>query len=140
VHETFTEVRAFLDSLETGRTYGLAVGGLPVFLTLTKCDKVLEQGDSPAAWATRVNERLTELRTRFDEYLADGPEGFGSLDVSAAAVGGLTSQPDGRFGAAALVLDVTRAALAFRDRSARSNRRVTATVSGAGTLLGACVV
>jgi hypothetical protein len=116
VDRMFGDVRRFLDAFETGRTRGRAVAGLPVFLTLTKCDTVPD----PAVVADR-------LRTRFHEYLADGPDGFGTIDVRV----GTTGLPvDGRFVGA-----VTDAGKEFRTRAASSARRLTATTSAAGTAL-----
>jgi hypothetical protein len=122
---TFADVRQFLDTFETDRTYGRAVADLPVFLTLTKCDKL----SGPA----EVAARAARLRTRFDEFLADGSDGFGSLDVSVATTGGLQQNAPVRSDATKLVRDITRAAADYRNRSARSGRRVTATVSAAGS-------
>jgi hypothetical protein len=122
---TFADVRTFLDTFETDRTYGRAVADLPVFLTLTKCDKL----PGPA----EVAARAARLRTRFDEFLSDGPDGFGSLDVSVATTGGLQPNAPVRADVTGLVRDATKAATDYRNRSARSGRRVTATVSAAGS-------
>src|SRR5262249_18619846 len=90
VDRLFRDFGRFLDRLAGARTAGGEVGGLPVFLTLTKCDTVWQPGDDPVTWLARVEGREEVVRARFEEYLAaerhaTGPLGFGSLDVDVAA-------------------------------------------------------
>lgn len=143
VDRLFRDFGRFLDRLEGARTAGREVGGLPVFLTLTKCDTIWQSGDEPAAWQARVEAREEVVRTRFEEYLAGeqhdtGPLGFGSLDVAVAATAvrypdapefaALGGEP---FGVDALMRECTAAARAYRSRVVRAGQRLRWTVAGA---------
>ena len=110
--DTFAGLKACLDQFTEGRTESRAVGGLPVILTLTKCDALARDGDAATDWLHRVEFRKAEVEAAFTNYfypevttphdvesvMVDGdvptvtpepPEpgaGFGSLYVELAAV------------------------------------------------------
>jgi hypothetical protein len=148
--ELFRDFTRFLDGLEQTRAFGREVGGLPVFLTLTKCDKLWLPGDDPREWEARVQTRLRNVRREFEEYLADetsysaDPYTFGSIDLHVAATA-LQFPKDPRFaplgdapyGVDELFDEASAAAVAFRDRADASGRRLRWTVAGAGGLAGA---
>ena len=149
---TFESFHQFLDALQESRTFGREVGGLPVFLTLTKCDRLALPGDQPTDWMARVARRGEEVKARFEGYfgdhLTDGDASpflpFGSLEVYLAATavkapaGPVFAQyadPDGTFGVARLVEVSLPAARAHRDRALAARSRLKWTVTGAGLLL-----
>src|SRR5262249_46839615 len=121
-------------------------GGLPVFLTLTKCDALFRPGDDPNEWLARVESRQRTIRERFEEYLADegaGPLVFGSIDVSVAATAlrfpdapGFAALGGGPVGVEDLCRGSTAAARAFRRRNEQSGRRLRWTLSGAAVVVG----
>jgi hypothetical protein len=156
VDQTFRSFIQFLDGLEEGRTFGREVGGLPVFLTLTKCDALHQEGDSPTDWLARVEEREREVRDRFVDYFgepaADDPSPFlpfGSLYLRLAATAtrapegkafAAYADPDGSFGVAALMRDALPAAREYKARAIRARKRLRRTVTGSGVLLGGMLV
>src|SRR5262245_36843560 len=66
----FVEFGRFLRLLERGRGQRAEVGGLPVFLVLTKCDLLAQPDDTAASWMERVEERKRQVDRRFHEFLA----------------------------------------------------------------------
>jgi 50S ribosomal subunit-associated GTPase HflX len=54
VESDFIEFDRFLRQMETTRGQRAEVGGLPVFLVLTKCDLLAQSGDTAAAWMERI--------------------------------------------------------------------------------------
>ncbi|MGL6095111.1 MAG: hypothetical protein ACRC7O_04825, partial [Fimbriiglobus sp.] len=132
IDDLFGAFGRFLESLEEGRTFGREVGGLPVFLTLTKCDALIRPDDEPTDWLARVESRKSEVRGWFEDFFgddiadADSPFlAFGTIDLhlAATAVTAPTgpmftayADPAGAFGVADLLLDVTAAARAYRRR------------------------
>ena len=90
--ELFHSFAAFLEGLEGTRSKNREVGGLPVFLTLTKCDRLVQPGDDPNAWLQRVESKKRSVQTAFEDYLAAtghgshaDPLAFGSIEVHVAA-------------------------------------------------------
>ncbi len=156
VDQTFRSFGQFLDGLEEGRTFGREVGGLPVFLTLTKCDALHHEGDAPTDWLARVEQREREVRDRFVDYFgeptAQEPSPFlpfGSLDLNLAATATRVPEgkaftayadPDGSFGVAGLMQEALPAARDYRTRAIRARKRLRWTVTGSGVLLGAMLV
>lgn len=146
----FAEFAHFLDGFEKARSYGREVGGLPIFLTLTKCDTLFRPGDDPNEWLRRVEARKQSVHTAFEDYLADvgrdgSPFGFGSVEVHVAATAiQFPADPSFHalrppFGVEELRDDCTAAALAFRRRMESSYRQLRWTVAGSGVLVGTMV-
>jgi hypothetical protein len=153
VDQTFRNFGKFLDGLEEGRTFGREVGGLPVFLTLTKCDALHRDGDSPTDWLARIAERERELEDRFEDYFGDETANedpspflpFGSIDLHPAATSiqvpdgkafAVYADPDGAFGVARLVRETLPAARGYRARVRGARKRLKWTLTGAGLVLG----
>ena len=153
VDQTFRNFGKFLDGLEEGRTFGREVGGLPVFLTLAKCDALHRDGDSPTDWLARIAERERELEDRFEDYFGDETANedpspflpFGSIDLHPAATSiqvpdgkafAVYADPDGAFGVARLVRETLPAARGYRARVRGARKRLKWTLTGAGLLLG----
>jgi hypothetical protein len=146
--QLFRDFGRFLETLEETRTAEREVGGLPVYLTLTKCDALWQAGDTLADWQARIAARQREVQARFEDYLADaagpaGPFAFGSIEVRVAATA--LNVPDalakdshrGPFGVMDLYRNSMMSARAFRRRSEQSARRLRWTIAGAGAIIGA---
>ncbi|MFO0852279.1 MAG: GTPase domain-containing protein [Gemmataceae bacterium] len=159
VDQTFRDFGRFLEGLEEGRTFGREVGGLPVLLTLAKCDALHQPGDRPTDWLGRVEAAERRVRDRFEEFFGDeighpsGPAGgflsFGSIDLSVHATAAAVppgeefaayADAGGAFGVDALVGDCLPAARAYRSRAESARRRLRWIVGGAGSLLVAMAV
>lgn len=145
----FQSFASFLERFEDARRRDRFVGGLPIFLTLTKCDRIHHPGESPEDWLRRVHAKQRSVQTAFEDFLAeaghtiDNPFAFGSLEVHVAATA-LQFPNDPRFdaleapfGVEELRDDCTRAAMSHHRRSRHSHRRLRWTLSGAGALLAA---
>ena len=100
------------------------VGGLPVYLVLSKCDLLAQPTDDAAAWQARVQARQAEVGRRFREFLdeesADNSLAFGDLNLEFAAtavkwpaLAGAPARPREPWG----VADLFRNALAAAPRS-----------------------
>ncbi|QEL21119.1 GTPase domain-containing protein [Limnoglobus roseus] len=146
----FAEFALFLEGFEKTRSHGREVGGLPIYLTLTKCDTLFRPGDDPNEWLRRVEAKKQSVRTAFEDYLAEtghggpvaSPFGFGSIEVHVAATA-IQFPPDhafhalrAPFGVEELQEDCTQAATAFRRRIESSHRQLRWTVAGSSVLVG----
>jgi hypothetical protein len=157
IDRTFRSFGHFLDGLEEGRTFGREVGGLPVFLTLTKCDVLAKPGDAPTDWLARIEDRERALRDRFEDYFGDEVAveepspflAFGSIDLHPMATAVKTppgpmfeayADPDGAFGVAELVRDALPAARAYRRRVVGARKRLRWTLTGVGSFVGAILL
>src|SRR5262249_51620379 len=118
------------------------VGGLPVFLVLSKCDLLARPDDTPAAWTERVEARKEEMGRRFRPFLAeddtDDEEGvsFGDLDLELAATAvkrpplvNTAAQPREPWGVAELFHRAFATARAFHARRRGAERRLFWTVA-----------
>lgn len=142
----FQSFAAFLDGFEGARRRNRDVGGLPVFLTLTKCDRLARPGDGPDDWFRRVEAKKRSVRTAFEDYLAGlgvEPFAFGSVEVHIAATAlRFPADPrfaalDAPFGVEELRDECLAAATAHLRRSDESHRRLRWTLAGAGSIVGA---
>ena len=75
----FAQFAQFLRRLEEGRGDRTEVGGLPVYLVLTKCDLLAQKGDSSAAWMERIEERKREVSQSFLRIPCRAGTGPGSV-------------------------------------------------------------
>lgn len=155
VDADFAEFDRFLRLLERSRGRRAEVGGLPVFLVLTKCDLLARPGDTALEWMERVEERKRQVDRRFREFLKrkeeeNGPLPFGRIDlhvwataVKRPALAEVPAKPREPYGVAELFRQGFAAAEEFRRRRQRSGRRLLWTVAGASglvaTLLGYAV-
>jgi hypothetical protein len=147
----FAEFVRFLRLLERSRGERSEVGGLPVFLVLTKCDLLAQPADAPAAWLERIQERERQVQARFTEFLArkereEGPLPFGRIDlrlwatsVKRPALAGVAAKPREPYGVAELFRQSLDTARTFRDRQRHSSRRLIWTVAGAGTVVAGMI-
>jgi hypothetical protein len=159
IDQTFRDFGRFLDGLEEGRTFGREVGGLPVFLTVTKCDTLFHPGQSPTDWLGRVEAAERRVRERFEDFFGDEvarldpateqflPFGSIDLDVHATAAGvppgeefAAYADAGGSFGVDALVVDCLTAARAYHGRVESARTRLRWVVGGAGSLVAAMLI
>lgn len=151
VESDFTEFSRFLRMLETTRGNRTDVGGLPVYLVLTKCDLLAKPADSVGAWLERVEESKRQVHQRFKEFLASSPEngqeGFGSiaLKVWATAIKrpvllGASEDASEPYGVAELFRQAFEDARTFQEREHRSTRRVIWTGGAAVCVIAGMVV
>src|SRR5262249_37997652 len=148
----FTTFDRFLREMELGRSARTEVGGLPVFLVLTKCDLLAQPGDTTVHWIERIDQRKREGDEHFREFLRGGedragPLPFGDLDLQVWATAvkrpdlvGAAARPREPFGVAELFRQCLDLALTHRQRVRRSARRLLWTVSGAGTVLASMIL
>lgn len=141
VDTDFAEFGRFLRLLEQSRGRRSDVGGLPVFLVLTKCDLLAQPGDHLTAWMDRIEEHKHEVGARFREFLsrhtAAGPLPFGSIDlhlwataVKRPALADGPARPREPYGVAELFRQCLEYAGGFRERRGRAHRRLLWTAGG----------
>ncbi len=144
----FREFVRFLRILETQRGHQRAVGGLPAFLALTKCDRLVKEPIPKLEWAKRISERQKQVKERFADYLEGNAEPaprlatFGSLELRAFPTAvkwpALTDSPDQRapLGVAELFHDCLRSAYTFRRRCDSANSRLRFILAAAAGFFG----
>jgi hypothetical protein len=142
VEADFVEFGRFLRLLEHGRGQRSDVGGLPVFLVLTKCDLLAQPGDGLADWTDRIEERKRQVFARFQEFLgrqggANGPVPFGKIDlhlwataVKRPALGPTPAKPREPYGVAELFRQCLEYSRDYRRRHRQSSRRLALTAGG----------
>ena len=147
----FGEFDRFLSRMEHRRGERTDVGGLPVFLVLTKCDKIARPGATTADWLEQIEERKREIGRRFRKFLAGReaarlPPGFGRIHLQLWATAvwrpalvGAEANPADPYGVAELFRQCLDQAAAFRDRRDNSAHRLVqmtlATVGGVLALI-----
>lgn len=67
--EAFSEFRRFLSALQAARRNARKVGGFPVFLVLTQCDRLVRPGDTRPLWESRVQARSERVYAAFETFL-----------------------------------------------------------------------
>lgn len=140
----FAEVVGYLKALQNRRSAAIEVSGLPLFLVLSKCDRIARDGESLAQWMQRIEEAKRRVGEQFRQAMASaGAPAFGGLDVRVWATA--TQRPTdadrpGRAQAPYQVAELFRqcvsAARAFRERRERSFH----TLHAALTALGAVAI
>jgi hypothetical protein len=146
VETDFAEFDRFLRAMERSRGRRTEVGGLPVFLVLSKCDLLAQPGDTAAAWMEHIEQRKRDVGARFRDLLArraqEGTPAFGRIDlnvwataVKRPALAGTPPRPRDPYGVAELFRQALAAAAAFHGQRQRSGRRLLWTVGVAGVLV-----
>lgn len=151
LREAFVEFDTFLKVVGQAKTEAREVGGFPIYLVLTQCDRLAHPGDTMDAWETRVKERVDYAWKAFEAHLKDAdPEDgepsaylpFGSVDLTvfAAAVrrpplpGSPTPTPANHpYQVAELFRDCFAEARAHRERARASDTRLKWTIRFAVT-------
>jgi hypothetical protein len=144
LQEAFEEFDAFLTVVSHGKADAREVGGFPVLLVLTQCDRLARPGDSLAEWEGRVQRRAERAWAKFDAFLKDAepddgipspflPFGGVELNVYAVAIrhpklADTPDRPQEPYRIAELFRDCFVAARAHRERVTASNRRLKWTV------------
>jgi GTPase SAR1 family protein len=147
IDSNFREFRRFLRLLKAQRTRGRQVGGMPVFLALTKCDRLANPGMTRSEWEARIEEKKQEVARRFRDFLKEDEDGppylsFGSIDLEVATTAirqpelkHIPPQAQEPYGVAELFHECLEAAERFQLRTARGRRRLFWTVAGALSFL-----
>jgi GTPase SAR1 family protein len=142
VDNDFAEFDRFLNKMEHSRGNRAEVGGLPVFLVLTKCDLLAKPTDTFADWMEHIEQRKRDVDGRFRDLLAHRQAGFGRIDlriwataIKRPALLGAPAKPNEPYGVAELFRECLEQAADFRRREKRSQHRLVVTVS-----IGAAVV
>jgi GTPase SAR1 family protein len=152
VEADFVEFGRFLRLFERQRGRQIEVGGLPVFLVLTKCDLLAKPEDTPSDWMEHIEERKRQVSERFQAFLTrdtdeNGPLGFGDIDlhlwataVKRPALAGVPAKPNEPYGVAELFWQSLLNADQFRRRVRRAGRRLAWTLSGVLGVVAVLVV
>jgi GTPase SAR1 family protein len=147
IEADFSEFDRFLRHMERRRGQQAEVGGLPVFLTLTKCDLLARDGDTTVDWVERIEERKREVDSRFRKFLARrqqeaGPLPFGQIDlhlwataVKRPPLAGNPARPREPYGVAELFRLALEEGQQFEQRQRQAGRRLWWTVGVAGTMV-----
>ncbi len=147
VESDFTEFDRFLRHMESSRGQRTEIGGLPVFLVLTKCDLLAQPGDTASDWMERIEQHKRDLDSRFRSFLTrlqqeSKVSPFGRLDlhlwataVKRPALAGTPAKAREPYGVAELFRQCLEQAAAFRSRRRRAGRRLVWTVGTAGGIV-----
>lgn len=137
-------LRRFLTLMQNVRGRRTDVADLPVYLVLTKCDRLSTPDDTFSKWLQRMEESKRRLGTRFAEFLANRPAGpaFGTIDLHLWATAvrrppladrpAPTAEP---YGVAELFRQCLASAAAFDQREVQAGRRLEFAVGGLGLLV-----
>jgi hypothetical protein len=137
----FGQFARFLRALERCRGERTEVGGLPVYLVLTKCDLLARKDDNSLHWMERIEERKRVVGHRFQEFMAQQERGaqvpFGKVElhlwataVKRPALADTPAKPREPYGVAELFRQCLRSAAVFRERRESAARWLTAAVLG----------
>ncbi|VTS01306.1 GTPase domain-containing protein [Tuwongella immobilis] len=88
LHADFQEFSRFLQILQAYRCQRRQVGGFPVTLVLTKCDRLAQPNESANDWFHRVEHRKAEVLAEFSAFLQQSNSpffSFGSLELGVTA-------------------------------------------------------
>jgi hypothetical protein len=147
----FDQFGHFLHLLEQRRGLRSDVGGLPVYLVLTKCDLLAQKNDTSVAWMDRIEERKRQVGARFQDFLSQqaerGPLSFGQIElhlwataVKRPALADLPAKPREPYGVAELFRQGLDSAQGFHDRRLQAGRRLNYTVGLAAGVMGLMVL
>ena len=140
----FEDFQLFLERVHGRKTRAYEVGGFPIYLVLTQCDRLAVESDTTAKWQKHVAEHLEYVLAKFADFLEDTDSDadsespylpFGSVDLHGYAVAvqrpELSDAPDPPaepYGVAELFRDCLAAARDHRQRVTRSDLRLWWTV------------
>ena len=143
----FAQFTRFLRMLERSRGQRTEVGGLPVYLVLTKCDLLARPTDTSAQWMEQIEEHKRDVHQRFQEFLArqaaQEQMPFGKIDlhvwataVKRPALADAPARPKEPYGVAELFRQCLDSARAFRLRRRRATQRLGWVVGLLAVLIG----
>jgi hypothetical protein len=147
----FKQFVAFLRNFQLRRSAQTEVAGLPLFLVLTKCDRIAVHGESHAQWMQRVEAAKRTVADQLAKALVDAKDlAFGRLDLRVWATATRRPDVDGKvppgsisrhslptnepYQVAELFRQTFAAARDFRQRRERSYQRLHAAFMGLGAL------
>ncbi len=144
----FSQFGMFLRVLERNRGERAEVGGLPVYLVLSKCDLLAHKNDTTASWMDRIEERKRQVNRGFQEFLAQQAERehmpFGKIDlhlwataVKRPPLADVPAKPREPYGVAELFRQCFDSASTYRDHQRVAERRLKWTVGLVGTIVAA---
>jgi hypothetical protein len=147
VERDFSQFDSFLRLLEQNRGQRSDVGGLPVYLVLTKCDKLAKSTDTNITWMERIEEHKRQVDRKFKEFLAgpreQDPLPFGKIElhlwataVKRPQLADAPARPREPYGVAELFRQCVDSAAAFHQRRARAGRRLRMTLGGVLGVVG----
>jgi GTPase SAR1 family protein len=142
----FTQFARFLRVLERSRGQRTEVGGLPVYLVLTKCDLLAKPTDNSAQWMDHIEERKRTVHQKFQEFLAQQAAreqiAFGKIDLHVWATAvkrpALVDAPaKGKepYGVAELFRQCLDSARGFRQRRQKATQRLGLALGALGVLV-----
>lgn len=141
----FAQFAQFLHLLQQGRGRRSEIGGLPVYLVLTKCDLLAQKDDSTHGWMERIEERKRAVHKSFEEFLtreSPAPIPFGKIDlhvwataVKRPALADSPAKPREPYGVAELFRQCFASAGRFQERRARANQRLTWTLTAVAAVV-----
>lgn len=147
IDANFRDFAKFLKLLEQNRSSGNEVSGLPVYLVLTKCDLLLNQGDSFLDWQEHIEDKKRKFEKKLNQFLSTSEgkraKAFGKLHVhiwgtaiKRPSPSSSKNAPDQPYQVVELFRQVLASALKYRNHRDVSQRRLQMTVAGAIGLLG----
>ena len=148
---SFQAFHEFLESIGTRREWNRSVGGWPVSIVLTQCDRLAQPGDTSELWQQRVEKRKAFVAERFAEFLKAAEDAsqhlpFGSLRVKTYAsavrwprLADASSYSDTPFGVADLFRESLAAARQHHQRVEHSQRRLGWTVRASSAVVAVLV-
>jgi hypothetical protein len=147
----FGQFARFLRVLEEGRGQRTEIGGLPVYLVLTKCDLLAKPTDTTAVWMDKIEERKRQVHQRFQEFLAQQAEHdqmpFGRIDlhvwataIKRPALADAPARAKEPYGVAELFRQCLDSAKDFRSRSRHATERLGLVLVGLSLLVAFMVV
>src|SRR5262245_11203291 len=142
VDNDLAEFVRFLRMFRRDRGRRSEVGGLPVFLVLSKCDLLAKPTDTSAEWQARVEARKLEVGRRFKDFLEDDSDDdrlpFGAIELELAAtavkwpaLADAPARPREPWGVAELFHRALVSAGAFQTHRQGAQRRLVWTVGAA---------
>jgi GTPase SAR1 family protein len=147
----FGQFALFLRLLEQTRGQRSEVGGLPVYLVLTKCDLLAQPTDTVASWMDRIEERKRQVDRKFQEFLAQQAERehmpFGKIElhlwataVKRPALADTPARPREPYGVAELFRQALGSASAFDQHRRKAEGRLKLTVGLVGGVVAAMLL
>jgi hypothetical protein len=133
----FAELMPFLDRWQEHRADRAEVGGLPVFLVLTKCDRLAKPDDSILDWVEAIEAEKSRVHHEFLRTFERRDVPFGRLDVQVWATAVQRPRAPEPYGVAELFRIVVGEARRYRARRQRSTRMLFGTLTGAAGVLTA---
>lgn len=128
----FRQTVRFLEAWQTRRSTAATVGGLPVFLVLTKCDLVARPDEDAVQWARNLDNLKKRVAELFDRELDNAAMSFGRIDVRVHTTAVRRPNADEPYQVDELFRDVFAGADAYRRRTEKSSQTLQGSLVGLG--------